>query len=84
MESSSTIAHNPAGMAVLEESQYSISGFALAGNTKFDLQHTTLLAGTGDGGQAGSTAPAGGFSYAHKINELGRGHRRCSPHRRVD
>jgi len=69
VESSSTVAHNPAGMALLDESQYSISGFALAGNTKFDLQDTTIIAGNGDGGQAASTAPAGGLSYVHKIND---------------
>jgi long-chain fatty acid transport protein len=69
VESSGTVAHNPAGMALLEENEFSGSGFAFVGDTEFDIDSTTPVAGTGDGGSAASTAPAGGLSYVHKFND---------------
>jgi len=69
VESAGTVAHNPAGMALLEEDEFSASGFALIGDTEFDIDSTTPAAGTGDGGSAASTAPAGGLSYVKKLNE---------------
>ena len=69
VESAGTVAHNPAGMALLEEDEFAASGFALIGDTEFDIDSTTPAAGTGDGGSAASTAPAGGLSYVKKLNE---------------
>jgi long-chain fatty acid transport protein len=69
VESAGTVAHNPAGMALLKENEFAASGFALVGDTEFDINTTTPLAGTGDGGSAASTTPAGGMSYVHKISE---------------
>ncbi len=69
VKSAGTVAHNPAGLALLEKNEFAASGFAFVGDIEFDVKRTTPVAGTGDGGDLGSTAPAGGLGYAHKLNE---------------
>jgi long-chain fatty acid transport protein len=69
VESAGTVAHNPAGMALLKENEMAASGFALIGDIEFDIDNTTPPAGDNDGGTIGSTAPAGGLGYVHKLNE---------------
>lgn len=69
VESSGTVAHNPAGMALLEENEFAAAGFAAVGDSEFDIGRTSPLTGTDDGGDAASTAPAVGMSYVHKLND---------------
>jgi long-chain fatty acid transport protein len=69
VESAGTVAHNPAGLSLLEHNEFAASGFALIGDIEFDLGRTTPVSGTNDGGSIGSTAPAGGLGYAHHLND---------------
>ena len=68
-ESAGTVARNPAGMALLDESQWAGAAFALYGDIEFDIGSSDPLLGTNDGGTIGSTAPAGGIGYVRKLND---------------
>ena len=62
----STVGANPAGMTRLERSELLISFAGLDVNAEFDISSATHSGG--DGGKAGSFAPAGSLSYAHKFS----------------
>lgn len=60
-----TIAYNPASITLLEGSQLFVSAGAIMGDMAFDVSYGSPRNGTGDGGDAGKTAPAGALAYVH-------------------
>ena len=64
----STVAANPAGMALLDRSQLLWASGALLPTTNFDIAPQTTTKGTA-GGNAGVFTPIGAFFYAHKFSE---------------
>ena len=67
IDSSSTIT-NPAGLVHLEgDKMMMVGGQIMAAHMSFDSKIAT--AGGSDGGNAGDTAVAPGFSYAHRLDE---------------
>ena len=54
---------------LLDESEFSMSAFALYGQNEFDIDTSAPFAGNEDGGDAGGVTPAGGLAYSHKIND---------------
>ena len=64
----STVAANPAGMTLLNQTQLLGAAGALLPFTNFDLAPQTTTSG-GGGGNAGVFTPIGGFFYAYKLSE---------------
>ena len=64
----STVAANPAGMTLLDQTQLLGAAGALLPFTNFDLAPETTTSG-GGGGNAGVFTPIGGFFYAYKLSE---------------
>lgn len=61
--------HNPASMSRLSENQLMVSGGLISSSIEFDLQRTSPLNGNGDGGEAGSIAPAASIFYVRKLSD---------------
>lgn len=64
----STAFHNAAGMTLLDERQFMLTGGLVYGEVRFDSDGSTGISGD-DGGNAGSWAPILGSFYVHPINE---------------
>lgn len=62
-----TIAYNPASITLLEGSQLFVSAGAIIGEMEFDVSYSNPENGTGDGGNAGKTAPVGSLAYVHDV-----------------
>ena len=63
-----TIAYNPASMTLLAGSQLFAAAGAVIGEMKFDVGYSDPRQGTGDGGDAGETAPLAALAYVHDFN----------------
>jgi long-chain fatty acid transport protein len=67
LDDAAAIMHNPASSTRLKGNQLFASGGALIPDNKFDLKYTTPRLGTGNGGDAGQSAPAGSAAYVHDL-----------------
>lgn len=65
LDGAESIMHNPASSTRLKGNQLFASGGALIPDIKFDVDYTTPRLGTGNGGDAGETAPVGSAAYVH-------------------
>jgi len=65
VDGASTIMHNPASSTRLKGNQLFVSAGAFLPQTKFDPKYTSPALGSGNGGDAGEAAPAGGSAYVH-------------------
>ena len=68
VDDASTIMHNPASSTRIKDSQAFVSGGVLIPDIKFDVEYTSPRLGTGNGGDAGETAPGGGAAYIHDFD----------------
>ena len=59
MDDAASIMHNPASSTRIKGNQLFASGGALIPDVKFDVEYTSPRLGTGNGGDAGETAPVG-------------------------
>ncbi len=64
----STAFHNPAGMTLLDERQFMLTGGLIYSEIRFESDGGAPITG-GDGGNAGGWAPMMGSFYVHPINE---------------
>ena len=64
----STIMHNPASSTRLKGNQLFAAAGAYLPQVKFDPEYTTPELGSGNGGDAGEVAPAGGSAYVHDFD----------------
>lgn len=67
-EDASTLFKNPAGMSVLERSEFQLGAQVLYGSVHFQSGAGTTTSG-GDGGNPVGLFPGGGFFWAHKLTE---------------
>ncbi|MEE4147136.1 MAG: outer membrane protein transport protein [Halieaceae bacterium] len=65
MDDAASIMHNPASSSRIKGNQLFASGGALIPDVKFDVEYTSPRLGTGNGGDAGETAPVGSAAYVH-------------------
>ncbi len=61
--------YNPASMRQIKTEQLMLSGGFLNTNSKFSVESSGALNGTGDGGDAGDILPTGSLFYVKPINE---------------
>ena len=67
-QDASTAASNPAGIMMLDESEWMVTGMGINAKIEFQQQAGTTVSGN-DGGDAGSLAPGGSLFYAKPFNE---------------
>ncbi len=65
MDGAASIMHNPASSTRVKGDQLFAAGGALVPDIKFDVEYTTPRLGTGNGGDAGKSAPMGSAAYVH-------------------
>lgn len=68
LDDAASIMHNPASSTRIKDSQLFLSGGVLIPDIKFDVDYTSPRLGTGNGGDAGETAPGGASAYVHDFD----------------
>jgi long-chain fatty acid transport protein len=67
-DDAASIMHNPASSTRIKGNKLFASAAALIPDIKFDVDYTTPRLGTGNGGDAGKSAPAGSAAYVHDFH----------------
>lgn len=67
-DDAASIMHNPASSTRIKDNRLFASAGALIPDIKFDVDYTTPRLGTGNGGDAGKSAPAGSAAYVHDFH----------------
>jgi len=67
-QDASTAALNPAGIMMLDESEWMVTGIGINSKIEFQQETGTTVSGN-DGGDAGSFAPGASLFYANPFNE---------------
>jgi long-chain fatty acid transport protein len=69
VDNASASLYNPASMTRLQGKQFMATGGLIWTQTEFDVERSSILHGTNDGGDAGGLAPAISAFYTQPINE---------------
>ena len=67
-QDASTAASNPAGIMMLDESEWMVTGVGIYSKIEFEQEAGTTVSGN-DGGDAGSFAPGASLFYANPFSE---------------